>query len=146
MSYTPVQEVRLLVGDLSNDFQILPDESYDYFLEKRNGNVNRAAIDAARCILFELTKIPTRERTGQIEVWNEWANAYRRALELFIKNPDLSLSTIVPYAGGISKSDMKSNDMDNDNVRPGVYKGISTGEHVYNKDTDSDDDTGIFYR
>lgn len=140
MIYTPVEEVRLLVGDLASDYKILPDESYQYLLNKYNGSVNRAAVEAARCILMELTRIPVKERAGQIEVWMDWANAYRRALQLFIRDPNLSLSNFMPYAGGISKSDMKENDMNRDNVRSKVYSGMSTGEREFNNDDDQFED------
>lgn len=140
MIYTPVEEVRLLVGDLASDYKILPDESYQYFLNKYNGNVNRAAIDSARCILMELTRTPVKERAGQIEVWMDWAAAYRRALQLFIRDPNLSLSNFKPYAGGISKSDMRANDMDRDNVRPSIYNGMADGKKPYNNNDDMSDD------
>lgn len=135
MPLTPIQEVRLYVGDSNIDMLILPDETYQYFLDKYSGNVNRAALDAAKCILFELTKAPTRERAGQVEVWNEWANAYRKALQLFLKDPNLSLSTFQPYAGGISKADMQANDANEDNVRPAFYQGFSSadGTPVYDR-------------
>lgn len=128
---TPIQEVRLNVGDSSTDYQVLPDDTYQFLLDKYGGNVNRASLDAARYILFELTKAPTRERAGQIEVWNEWVNAYRKALEMFIKDPNLSLITAQPYAGGISKEDMQANDANTDNVRPAFYQGYARGKHVY---------------
>ena len=131
---TLIEQVRLNVGDNSTDFQILPDDTYQFLLDKYRGNVNRSSLDAARYIIFELTKFPTRERTGQIEVWNEWANAYRKALELFIKDPNLTLSVAVPYAGGISKQDMFDNDANNDNVRPTIYKGFASGTRPYNTD------------
>lgn len=142
---TLIEQVRLNVGDYSTEFQILPDDVYQFLLDKYNNNVNRSSIDAARYILFELPKIPTRERTGQIEVWNEWANAYRRALEMFLKDPNLSLSNFMPYAGGISKMDMYLNDVDNDNVRPALYKGFAHGIRAYNQENKTRDDSLPFY-
>lgn len=138
---TLIEQVRLNVGDNNTEFQILPDDTYQWLLDKYNNNVNRSSLDAAKYILFELTKFPTRERTGQIEVWNEWVNAYRKALELFIKDPNLTSIIPVPYAGGISKSDMKSNDSDNDNVRPELHKGFSRGARVYNVDNSTDNES-----
>lgn len=138
---TLIEQVRLNVGDNNTEFQILPDDVYQWLLDKYSNNVNRSSLDAARFILFELPKIPTRERTGQIEVWNEWANAYRRALEMFIKDPNLSLSTFVPYAGGISKEDMYQNDINNDNVRPLIHKGFSQGTRAYNVRNQTNDES-----
>lgn len=141
MALTLIEQVRLTVGDYSEDMQILPDETYQWFLDKNENNVNRSALEAARCILMELTKIPTRERTGNIEVWNEWANAYRKALLEMIRNPALFLSVPVPYAGGISKSDMRTNDANNDNVRPVIYRGIQDGIRPWNQHNKIHNDT-----
>ncbi len=138
---TLIEQVRLNVGDNNAEFQILPDDTYQWLLDKYSNNVNRSSMDAARFILFELTKFPTRERTGQIEVWNEWVNAYRKALELFIKDPNLTVMIPVPYAGGISKDDMYLNDSDNDNVRPAIHKGFAHGTRAYNVDNSTDNES-----
>lgn len=142
---TLIEQVRLAVGDNGSDFQILPDDTYEWLLNKYNNNVNRSSLDAARYILFELTKFPTRERTGQIEVWNEWVNAYRKALELFLKDPTLQPFVLMPYAGGISKSDMYLNDSEDDNVRPVIHKGFSHGERAYNVKNSTSDESLILY-
>lgn len=111
----PIDRVRLNVGDIWPDMEMLHDEDYQYFLDKNNGNENRASIDAARAILFALTRM-TRERTGDIEVYGaDWFNNYRKALEMIIKDPNLSLSLAMPYAGGISLSDMAQNNANPDN-------------------------------
>ena len=143
MALTPIEEVRLLTGDFG-DPQILTDEDYQYFLDKYDGNVRRASLDAARAILFYLARWPTRERTGDIEVWNDWANAYRKALEAFIKDPNFNVPNAIAYAGGTSKADMRSNDANNDNVRQQIYQGFSDGVRVYNTDNSVEDDARYF--
>lgn len=139
MALTPIEATRLNVGDFG-DPQILTDEDYQYLLDKYDGSVRRASIDAANAILFYLAKWPTRERTGNLEVWSDWANAYRKALETFLKDPNFNVPNALAYAGGISKSDMLANDANNDNVRPQVYQGMSDGIRVYNSDNCTDDD------
>ncbi|MNF36760.1 hypothetical protein D3C85_607420 [compost metagenome] len=125
--------VRLLVGDIWPDIEMLTDNDYQYYLDKYGGKENRAAIDAARAILFKLARL-TRERTGDIEVYgSEWFKNYKAALELMIKNPDLTLSTLMPYAGGISKSDMCSNDSNPDNVTRDIFIGFTEGKKLYEK-------------
>lgn len=114
-STSATDRVRLNVGDIWADFELLHDEDYQYFIDKNNGNENRATLDAARALLFSLTRF-TRERTGDIEVYGgDWFNNYRRALELTLKDPNIAISLAVPYAGGISRSDMHSNRMKSDN-------------------------------
>ena len=50
------------------------------------------------------------------------ATAYKEALMMYIKNPELngSLGSIMPYAGGISNSDMQENNTtpDTNYVKP----------------------------
>lgn len=136
MALTLIEELRYNVGDISEDFKILPDATYEWLLAKYSNNVNAAIKDAARFCLFGLASFPTRERTGQIEVWNDWANTYRKALEHLLKDQTLSLgSLLIPYAAGISKEDMLNNDMVLDNMRPGIYAGVTTGRHSYMPDT-----------
>lgn len=143
MALTLVQQCRLNVGDFG-DPEILADTDYEYFLEKYSDNVTRASQDAARAILFYLARWPTRERAGNYEVWNEWANAYRKALELFLNDATYNVPNALAYAGGISKADMFDNDSNNDNVRPAIYQGFSDGIRVYNKDNSTDDDASYY--
>lgn len=131
MAYTndpansPTDAVRLLVGDIYPDIEMLKDVEYQYFLGKYSGNINRASVDAARSIMFVLSRW-TRERTGDIEVYgSDWAKNYRTALLEFIKNPALSIYNAMPYAGGISKADMIANDQNPDNVRTFAFIGMS---------------------
>ena len=125
--------VRLLVGDIWDDFEILQDADYQFWLDKYDGNETRSALDAARSILFKLTRL-TRERTGDIEVYgSEWFKDYRAALQDMLKNPDLSINIAMPYAGGISKSDMRSNDCDSDNTVRDVYIGSTVDKKLYDQ-------------
>lgn len=143
MALTPIEECRLNVGDFG-DPQILTDEDYQYFLDKYDGNVRRASLDAAMAILFYLARWPTRERCSDIEVWNDWANAYRKALETFIKDPNFNVPNAIAYAGGTSKADMLANDANNDNVRQQIYQGFSDGVRVYNTDNSTEDDARYY--
>lgn len=128
-----IDRVRLLVGDIWSDMEMLSDADYQYFLDKYAGNENRAGLDAARAILFKLARL-TRERTGDIEVYgSEWFKDYKAALELLLKNPDLSISIAMPYAGGISKSDMRDNDSNTDNVVRDVYIGSTQNRKLYDQ-------------
>lgn len=120
--------VRLLIGDIYPDMEVLSDTEYDYYLTKNNNNIMRSALDAAWAICFKLSRW-TRERTGDIEVYGaEWARNYRAVLTEFIRNPNTSVSLAMPYAGGISKSDMKANNENADNVRPMAYLGMTGAE------------------
>lgn len=127
----PLDRVRLTVGDIWDDMEMLQDADYQYYLSKYNGNENRAAMDAARAILFKISR-NARQRTGDIEVYGgEWFKNYRDALKLILTNPDIAISLPVPYAGGISKRDMEGNDSSDDNVLQTIYIGFRSGTPLY---------------
>lgn len=116
----PVDRIRLNVGDIWDDMEYLTDADYQYFLDAADGNERRATMDAVRAILFKLTRM-TRERTGDIEVYGgDWFSNYMKALQLILKDPNISISLAVPYAGGISRADMQANRSDPDNFRIGI--------------------------
>ena len=117
MALTTVQKIRLEVGDNDVTFPILTDDEYKYFLSKNNDSIARASIDAAKTILFKLS-MRTDETVDIFSLkGSKAAQNYVMALQMFIKNPDLNpiLQSAMPYAGGISRSDMESNDSTIDN-------------------------------
>ncbi|WYV99003.1 hypothetical protein NoPa_00007 [Pseudomonas phage vB_PpuM-NoPa] len=115
-----IDRIRLSVGDTWEDMEMLADADYQYFLDAAAGNERRAMLDAVRAILFRLTRL-TRERTGDIEVYGgEWFKNYRDALNLILKDPNISVSVAMPYAGGIDLEDMLNNRCDLRNVRLGM--------------------------
>lgn len=129
----PTDEVRLFTGDIWPDMEYLTDNDYNYYLTRNDGNVRRAGLDAMRAILFKLSR-GARERTGDIEVYgSEYFKNYLQALTLVIKNPDIAISLAVPYAGGISKSDMLANDMNCDNATRSIYVGFADHRKLYNQ-------------
>lgn len=137
MAYTgnpqnnPIDRIRLAIGDADCDYEFLDDNSYEYYLEKNNNNENRTILDCARAILFTLAR-RTRERAGDIEVYGSEAfRQYESALKLILKNPDMYVYTIVPYAGGISRQDMYDNDNDTDVPNKPFFIGFSQGFPSY---------------
>ena len=144
-STSATDRIRLIVGDIWPDIEMLTDADYQYFLTAAGDNERRAALDAARAILFKLARM-SRERTGDIEVYgSDWFKNYRQALEMMIKDPNLAISLAVPYAGGISKSDMLSNDSNADNVTREIYIGFSEGRKLYDQCNPRYADTGGVY-
>jgi hypothetical protein len=99
---------------------IISDDEIQYLLDKNSNNVNRAAVEAARVILFNLSM----RNDSVVDIFSikssSSAKAYIEALKLFIRDPSLSgvLSNINGYAGGISISDMQENDANLDNNIP----------------------------
>lgn len=117
MALTSVEQIRIELGDTDTGLPIMSDDEYLYFFEKNDGSVRRAALDAAKTILFKLAM----KGDADVDIFSirgsKAAEAYRNALLLYIKNPDLNsvLSNVQAYFGGVSKSDMIANDANSDN-------------------------------
>ena len=121
MALTDVEIVRLLIGDVPSSpfYQLFTDEEIQQFLDLNGGNVRQAARMAAIAASMQLAGWNTRESTGDISVWNELSTAYLKALDNFI-NDSSSASIpngLMPYASGISWSDICTNNANPDNVR-----------------------------
>jgi hypothetical protein len=108
---------------------MLHDDEITYMLQKHNGVVRKASLDAARILLFKLS-MSGDSQVGILSVkGSRVAAEYREALKLYLTNPHLNpildgLGSYVDdngktqnpvYAGGISNSDMKQNDANPDN-------------------------------
>lgn len=125
MAVTPemISACRTEVGDVVIELPILTDSEYTYFLEKSSENIRRASLDAAKTVLL---KISLNSKDSVVDVLSiktsMQADQYRKALQLYIKSPELNgmYSTVSAWAGGISKSDMQANvdNLDNNAVLP----------------------------
>ena len=136
MALTDIQKLRVEVGDTDVSFPILDDTSYEYFLEKHSNNLNRAGLDAARAILFQLST-RNSETVDVFSVKNTSAESYRQALLLYIKDPNLNplYKNLKGYVGGVSISDMEANVANTDNnivENPGKTDALfTTGPFTY---------------
>lgn len=111
---TPEQQakvdlMRLYLGDLPSSifYPILTDEEYATILESTNWDVKKAVKIAGFSILFYLTQVNYRERTGDIEVWNNASIEYRKALNDFLDNFKETIpESIIPWVAGTSLNDI----------------------------------------
>lgn len=127
--------VRLIVGDTNIQYEYLSDETYEYLLDKYDGNETASALEAARYILGSLAKY-SRQRTGDIEVYGaEMFKNYHDFLIELLRNPQMLNNRAQVYAGGISKSDMKANDENPDNLPPRFFRGFAEGKRVYDDES-----------
>ena len=134
MTVTPqmILSVRYEIADTSVSLPILSDDEISYYLTKQNESITRAAMDCAKTILFKLSMSAGRKTIDILSIdTSKSATAYRDALLAYIKNPELngSLGNLLPYAGGISKSDMALNVATTDNnavLHPVVYTDVTT--------------------
>ncbi|MCK9530491.1 MAG: hypothetical protein M0R77_08020 [Gammaproteobacteria bacterium] len=112
---TPEQEakialLRIMLGDVESSvfYPILTDEEYYLVLELNNWNVKKAARQAGFSIVFYLSQVNYRERTGDIEVWNNASIEYRKALQDFLDENSLANLPLdlKPWVGGTSAKEV----------------------------------------
>ena len=125
MAVTPemISACRTEVGDIVVELPILADSEYTYFLEKNSENIRRTSLDAAKTILLKLSLSSKDSVVDILSIKTSMqADQYRKALQLYIKSPELNgmYSSVSAWAGGISKSDMQANidNTDNNSVLP----------------------------
>jgi len=116
MAWTNIEKVRIEIGDTDPSFPLLADDTYEYYLEKHSDNITKAAQDAAKSILFQLSA-QNSETVDLFSVRNTSPEAYKQALMLYIKNPSLNplYSNLTIWAGGISKAEIQENKDNTDN-------------------------------
>jgi len=105
MALTPVEQVRLLIGDVEGSpfYKLFEDSEIQAFLDMVNQDVYAAAKLAAISASFQLAGWSTRERTGDIEVWSSLSTQYLKALDYLIKNPDAAIpSGLFPWSANQS--------------------------------------------
>ena len=128
MALSPIDQVRLLVQDNTPGLYILCDDDVQFFLERNNNNVTRAAMDAAKSILLALSARGDHTVDIFSVKGSKAAESYRLALQLFLKDPSLNpvLQNTGGYVGGISKSEMVQNDGNSDNNVVPLFNREST--------------------
>jgi hypothetical protein len=139
MALTQTDQVRILMGDTPSSpfYPLFTDEEIQFFLDQQGGNVVAAARIAAVSASFQVAGWSTRERTANIEVWNNLANSYLKALDNFIAQKVTTLpSGLLPYCAGISWQSVNENNANPDNVRPALtqinyYKSFDTTEDFF---------------
>jgi hypothetical protein len=127
MALTDVQKVELEIGLSSFEPPILTQEELEYFLEKNNGSIRRAAVDAAKTVLFIISQYVKEKTAIELEIsGNQWFTQYMQVLKMYISDPNYSIAIqgATPFAGGISKQDAYDNITNVDNITVNVDKGV----------------------
>lgn len=127
MPLTDIQKLKLEVGLMAEASNILSDGELTYFLNKNNNSIRKAGLDAAKTVLFILSQL-IHERSGsELEVWGHtWFENYMKTLQMYLNDPNYSiaLENAKAYAGGISKTDIRNNIDNLDNLPLDVDIGI----------------------
>lgn len=112
-----IQALRIELGDTDINFPIMSDAEYRYFLDKNEWSIRRSALDTAKSMLMKLSLRPDESVDIFSIKGSSSAKQFMQALQMYISNPELNpiYTNAMPYAGGISKSDMAANDANLDN-------------------------------
>ncbi len=140
MAVTPemILQVRYEIGDTDISLPFLTDEEYTYYLTKHFESINRAAVDAAKTVLLKLSMRGSDHSTDILSIkGSKAAQAYKEALQLYIKNPDLNglLRSVSGYIGGVSKTDILANNNTLDNKA--VFPPVKDPDNTLNGSVDS---------
>ena len=124
LTNSAIDRVRLRLGDFHCPY-ILDDQTIDYYITKNANNENQAYKELLTVMLFSLSRL-TRERAGDLEIYgSEYFRQYFDSVKLALSNPDLNYIVAMPYAGGISRNDMATNQQDTDSVDKPFYMGFT---------------------
>lgn len=112
----PVDRVRLAVGDTA-ELPIFPDALYQQVLDKNSSDEQKTALEMAQYILGYISQNGFREQAASYQVYGrEWLQSYRDFLKTFLLSAgNANVLGAKTYAGGISLSDMATNDANLDN-------------------------------
>lgn len=138
MAFTPIEQVRLEIADNDPVMPTLSDEEIQYFLDKHNGSVRKASLDAAKTILFKIAAF-TNEVVDVLEYrGSDYFKQYKEALMLYIKNPEYgAISQAKGYFGGVSLSDIEANMLNSDNNTVKVERAIPVEYTAINLNNES---------
>ena len=143
MALTDIMKVRIEVADTELSLPFLPDETYEYLLEKNSNSIRRASLDAARLILYQLSLRSQSEVVDVLSVTggHKAAEQYRLALQQYIRDPALNplLTSVQGYAGGISNQDYETNISTADN------KAVQTPQEALQRQQPSSSTSGTYF-
>lgn len=138
MALTDIEKIKLELGLNNLDESLLSDLEIQYFLDKHDGSIKRASLDAAKTVLFYLSRYIHEKSGPELELWgNGWFVNYAAALKMYINNPNFSLALqdASVYLGGLSREDAQSNNLVSDNIIVKVEDPLPTdGPAAFLKD------------
>lgn len=121
-------EVRFLIGDTDSTEFLLQDGEINYLLGLYNDTAIPAAIRGCETIMAKFSRMAD-EQVGQVKIsYSQKAKAY--AVMLGQLRQRLAIENCAPYAGGISKVDKSSNDLNANRVKPDFSKHMMENEQI----------------
>ncbi len=132
---TLILQVRLMIGDSPSSpfYPLFQDEEIAQFLSMSGWRLRPAIRMAAIAASMQFAQYTYRERSGDIEVWNNISIQYQKALQTLITESGTAYlpDGLMPYFGGISFAAKQGYDLNRDNrliekLFPDGYKPAKT--------------------
>ena len=110
-----VDRVRLIVGDVDSGDVEFVEDLYIYFLDSNSQDEPQAALQALKALVAKYSKA-MNEIVGDVEVdLKQRYEGYQDLLEKLLKDPAFGiLGVSVPYAGGLSFTEKRTDALDSD--------------------------------
>lgn len=116
-----IDQIRLSIGDTESSpfYPMFSDDEILWFYTSNRSRLRSAIRSAANALLLQFAQMPSKQLTGDNEVWyDKLASEYRQALRLMLDDKKADLPAgIKPYFGGTSWAEVCAFNRNPDNVR-----------------------------
>lgn len=95
-----IKLIRLRIGDVPGSpfYPLFTDEEYQLMLDAVGGDVDKATIMAAISGAFQVSGISSREMIDDLQIENQIASNYMKALQFLVNNPVVRIpSGLMPW-------------------------------------------------
>ncbi|MBF0560722.1 MAG: hypothetical protein HQL37_01650 [Alphaproteobacteria bacterium] len=123
LATSPMMQVRFRIGDTLSTEPLVQDEEINLAMAQRGSLIGAAAV-VAHAIAARFSRLSDTE-TGNARLSHSQKAAQYRRLAVDLEALDESIGGAMPYAGGISRSDKRSREIDPDRVRPSFTRGMT---------------------
>lgn len=113
--------VRFYVGDTNSADPLVEDEEIAAMLDMHNSHVLKAAVDIAESIHMRFAGVASESYGGLSVTYSNRADVYEklsRRLRIQAYGSASPVGAAMPYMGGLSVSDKRSNEKNTDQVQP----------------------------
>lgn len=100
-----LDRIRVYITDTDNNDLLISQSELEFFYQETNQNVNQTAIKCLKLMLMKIAKMGD-EKVGGVEIKNGERIANLKSILHDVETGLITLSEL-PYAGGISRSDIK---------------------------------------
>jgi len=119
---------RFLIGDTDESEPLLTDGEIKWVLSQYNNTPMNAAIRCCEAVIAKFSRL-ANESVGQVRIdFQQKAVAYRE-LQRDLRNR-LATEGAVPFAGGISKSQIRQENANTDRVKPAFTEHMMENEQI----------------